>query len=61
MNIFNLGVKICFVKHGLDAMMESAPVSTCSAFSFSVILKPKSLVYSVFSSITTTQLLLALQ
>ena len=57
-------LEIYFVEHVLDAMMKRAPVGfsyilgtqymTDNVFSFSVILKPRSLVYSVFSSITVS-------
>ena len=62
---------ICFAEQILDAMMKCAAVEfLCilgyqymigSVFSFSSILKPKRLVYSVFSSIISSQLSLTLQ
>ena len=61
---------ICFAEHILDTLMKRAPVgSLCtlgiqdtisSIFPFSVILKPKRIVYSVLSSFISLQLLLAL-
>ena len=52
-------LEICFVEHVLNAVTKRAPVGflwilgiqymISSVFSFPVILKPKSLVYSVFS------------
>ena len=60
-----------FVEHIVDAMMKPALVQFLwilgiqymigSVFSLSVILKPRRLVYSVLSSIISTQQLLALQ
>ena len=64
-------LEICFVEHILDAMLKRAPVVLLSivkiqcmigcAFSFSMILKFKRLIYPVFSYIISSQLLLALQ
>ena len=60
-----------FVEHILDAMANLVPIGFLriwkiqymigSVFSFSAILKPRRLVYSVFFSIISSQLLLALQ
>ena len=68
-----IDLKICFVEHILDTMMNGAPGGggfLCilgikymigKFFSFSVILKRQRLLYSVFPSIISSQLLLALQ
>ena len=64
-------LEICFVEHILDAMTERARAGflcvlgiqslISSVFSLSVILELKRLVYFVFSSIISSQLLLPLQ
>ena len=58
---FETDLEICFVEQFLDAIIKRDPAEfLCNfgiqqmigSFSFSVILKPKRLVYSVFSSTT---------
>ena len=71
LKILEADLEICFVENILDAMMKSAPVRflcilgvlyviRCVYF-FSVTLKTKRLVYSIFWSINSSQLLLDLQ
>ena len=64
-------LEIRFVEHILDAMMKCGPAgflcnleiryTIISVIPFSMILKPKRLVYSVFSSTISLELLLTLQ